>query len=61
MNNQDIFEHLSEAEKALFYAKTRAEEPDRQAISEIHEAVKTALVKWHHITGCKNQYVERMV
>ena len=55
MNNQDIFEHLAEAEKALFYAKIRAEEPERQAISEVHEAVKTALIKWYHITGCKNQ------
>lgn len=55
MNNQDIFEHLAEAEKALFYAKTRSKEPERQAIAEVHESVKTALIKWHHITGCKNQ------
>ena len=53
MNNQDIFNALSEHEHLLFYAMCF--NPDNQAIKEAHAAAKASLEAFHKATGCINQ------
>lgn len=50
MSNKDILNALSDIESELFYRKIRDNAPD-MSIDSIHKMVKTALVKWHELTG----------
>ena len=57
MNNQEIFNALSELEQALFYKMHYPD--DLQAFQalliQMHGEVKTLLIQWHNLTGCKNE------
>jgi hypothetical protein len=57
MNNQEIFNTLSELEQALFYKKLNPEElqPFQSILYQMHSEVKTLLIQWHNLTGCKNE------
>jgi hypothetical protein len=57
MNNQEIFNTLSELEQALFYKKLNPEElqPFQTILYQMHSEVKTLLIQWHNLTGCVNE------
>lgn len=57
MNNQEIFNTLSELEQALFYKKLNPEELQafQGILIQMHGEVKTLLCQWHNLTGCVNE------
>lgn len=57
MNNQEIFNTLSELEQALFYKARNPEELQsfQGILIQMHGEVKTLLIQWHNLTGCVNE------
>ena len=57
MNNQEIFNTLSDLEQALFYKARNPEELQafQGILMQMHGEVKTLLIQWHNLTGCKNE------
>ena len=55
--NQAIFNMLSELEQALFYRSRNPEELQafQTILYQMHSEVKTLLIQWHNLTGCKNE------
>lgn len=52
MDNQEIFEKLSELECALFYAYTRSD--NNEELKKAHDAANEALKAFAKATGCHN-------
>ncbi len=56
MNKQEVFNALSELEKYFYYLKLLKDpaSDERKPLDELHSKIKSALVQWHDLTGCKN-------
>ena len=52
MNNEVIFELLSDAESTLFYAKNR--NPENEKLQEAYTHALNALIAFTKATGCHN-------
>lgn len=55
MDNQEVFDALSDLEEAMYYRMQNPEHLPFDSVTEIHEKIKAALLEWHRITGCTNQ------
>ena len=57
MNNQEIFNMLSDLEEFFYYKMQNPEELGAfwPQLAEMHSEAKTMLCQWHNLTGCKNQ------
>ena len=56
MDNQKVFDMLSELEEDLYYKMQNPEElaPFWTTLAGMHMYLKTMLCQWHNITGCTN-------
>lgn len=57
MSEQEVFNKLAELEEYFFYAKLHEDRDSdkRKALQGIHGNIKTALIQWRELTGCKNE------
>ena len=56
MDNQEVFENLSDIECYLFYEIDQPTENtasiDPEALKSFHSTIKHVLQTWHDLTGC---------
>ena len=52
MDNQSVFDMLSELECFFYYESNSRLNP---TIDDIHDKIKSALIAWSEFTGCTNQ------
>ena len=57
MSEQEVFNSLSELEQYFFYRQLLKDPAgdEWKALDKIHSEIKSALVQWHELTGCKNE------
>lgn len=54
MTEQEVFNSLSKLEEYFFYRLQNPEGLDWSVLGQLHGEIKTALIQWHNLTGCKN-------
>ena len=56
MDNQEVFNLLSELEAFFYYKRQNPEElaPFQSILNEMHTEADTMLRQWHNLTGCTN-------
>lgn len=55
MNNQEVFNMLSELESFFYYRMQNPEGLPFKILVELHEELNTAAKQWHNLTGCENE------
>lgn len=50
MNNQEVFDMLSELECFFYYERDKL----NPVLDDIHEKINACLIAWHEYTGCVN-------
>ena len=51
MDNQQVFDMLSELEMYFFYKRDEL----NPTLDDIHEKIEQCLLAWHEYTGCTNK------
>jgi hypothetical protein len=55
MSEQEVFNSLSELEEFFYYRLQNPGGLPWNILAQLHNEIKTALVQWHNLTGCKNE------
>ena len=55
MSEQEVFNKLSELEEYFYYRLQNPKGLPFDALARLHDEINAAMLKWHELTGCKNE------